>query len=169
MNPVVVLRKEHEAIEAELDELNFIMGDSGCSSSGSRLDSKHQTEQRGEINYPNLIHTFWKLCKLWESHEEMEEKLFEVMDSEGFSIPIESIFLEHKDLREHVQRIGDAINSGSDFKIRKALCEDMRVFVDVLRKHARDEEDVLSGVIVSEFSEKGMREIGRIIGKYGRG
>jgi|APSaa5957512622_1039677.scaffolds.fasta_scaffold02588_16 hemerythrin-like domain-containing protein len=160
MNPVEVLNKEHEAIEVELDELDFIMGDSGCPTSDS------DEVNSGEVNYPNLVHTFWKLCKLWENHEEMEEELFKVMDKEGFNIPVKSIFLEHKSLKKQVKNIGDAINSGSDFKVRKILCKDVREFVDVLRKHAGDEEDVLSGVIVSEFSDEGMREIRRIVGKY---
>ncbi len=147
MDPVVVLRKEHEVIEIELSELDFIM------------DSE-------ELNYSNLVHTFWKICELWERHEKMEEELFEVMKREGFEIPIESILLEHESLRGRVKRITDAINSGSDFEVRKALAKEMREFVDVVRKHSEDEEEVLFGVLVSEFSEEGLEEITRIIGKY---
>ena len=150
MNPVVVLRKEHEAIEMELSELDFIMED----------------DKENNINYPNLVHTFWKVCELWEVHEKMEEELFEVMKNEGFEIPIESIFLEHESLRGDVKRISDAINSGNDFEVRRALGKEMREFVDVLRKHAEDEDEVLAGVIVGDFSDEGMGEIRRIVGKY---
>jgi len=149
MNPVKVLRDEHEAIEIELSELDFIMGES-------------------EINYSNLVHTFWKVCELWNAHEKMEEKLFEVMKREGFRIPIETIFLKHESLREDVNRINAAINSGSDFEIRKVLAREMRGFVDVLRKHVNDEDEILFGVVVSEFSKEGMAEIRRIILKAGK-
>ena len=158
MNPIKVLRDEHEAIKVELAELEFIMGDAGCAA--------FKSEEKHVINYSNLIHTFWKLCKLWENHEEMEEEIFKVMDEEGFAIPIESISLEHESLRGRVKRITEAINSGSDFEVRRVLCKEMREFVDVLRKHAEDEEDVLSGVLLGEFSDKGLGEIRRIIGKY---
>ena len=150
MNPIKVLREEHEAIEMELGELDFIMD------AGDDM-----------INYPNLVHTFWKVCELWERHEKMEAEIFEVMKKEGFEIPIDTILLEHKDLRGHVKKIGDAINSGSDARVRVALVEDVRMFVDVLRKHTEDEEDVLTGVIVSEFSEKGIEEILRIVLMHG--
>lgn len=160
MNPVRILREEHEKIGVELDELDFIMGDSGCPY------SSFESSEEGEINYPNLVHTFWKLCEIWENHEKMEEELFGVMKREGFEIPIEGILLEHEDLRGHVKKIGDAINSGSDIKVRKALCKDVKVFVDVLRKHTGDEESILSGVIVGDFSEDGMREMKEIVGKY---
>jgi len=160
MNPIETLRKEHEDIKIELDELDFIMGSSGCPTSNFEI------KDGGDINYPNLIHTFWKVGKLWDNHEKMEEELFKVMDREGFKIPIKSIFLEHKSLRKQVKKIESAINSGSDFEMRKVLCKEMKEFVDVLRKHAEDEEDVLSGVIIGDFSEEGMGEIKEIVGKY---
>ncbi len=144
MNAIVILRDEHERIEMELSELDFIM----------EVDM---------INYSNLVHTFWKICEIWEAHEKLEEELFAVMKSEGFEIPIEAILLEHKDLRGHVKRIGDAINSGSDAQVRKALADNMRVFVDVVRKHMEDEDDILSGVLESEFSDEGRKEISRIV------
>ncbi|MCD4770951.1 hemerythrin domain-containing protein [archaeon] len=147
MNPVAVLRKDHEMIEMELSELDFIMkGDS--------------------VNYSNLVHTFWKVCKLWDLHELKEEELFAAMKKEGFEVPIETILLEHGSLRERVKKIEAAINSGSDFEVRKVLAKEMREFVDVLRKHAEDEDDVLAGVIVGDFSDEGVREIKRIVGKY---
>lgn len=158
MNPVKVLAKEHEVIRVELDELDFIM-DLVCGS-----DESCGGEE--EINYSNLIHTFWKVCELWDSHERMEEEMFEVMKFENFEIPIEAILLEHKILRGHVEKISEAINSGSDLKVREVFVSDLREFVDVLRKHAEDEEDALMGVIVDEFSEEGIEKIKEIVGKY---
>ena len=147
MNPVVVLRKEHEAIELELSELDFIM-------------------EGDEINYANLVHTFWKVCELWESHEKMEEELFGIMKDEGFEIPIDIILLEHESLRGRVEKIGDAINSGSEFEVKKVLAKEMRELVDVMRKHADDEDEVLFGVLIDSFSEEGRNKINKIIGKY---
>ncbi|MBR9702121.1 hypothetical protein GOV13_04335 [Candidatus Pacearchaeota archaeon] len=147
MNPVIILRKEHEAIEMELSELDFIMSE-------------------GDINYSNLVHTFWKTCELWDGHEKLEEDIFDVMKKEGFEIPIDAILLEHKSLSGRVESITNAINSGSDFEVRKVLAKEMREFVDVLRVHMDREDDVFSGVLVSEFSEEGLREIKRIVGKY---
>jgi len=147
MNPVVVLRKEHEVIGIELDELDFIMGEP-------------------DINYSNLVHTFWKVGAFWDVHEKMEEEIFEIMKAEGFEIPIETILLEHRSLREQVKSINAAINSGSDFEVRKVLAREMKEFVDVLRKHAGDEDEILAGVIVGDFSDEGLKEIRRIVGKY---
>ncbi len=147
MNPIVVLGEEHEAIELELSELDFIMDED-------------------EINYANLVHTFWKVCELWESHEKMEEELFEVMKHEGFEIPIDIILLEHESLRGRVKKIGDAINSGSEFEVKKVLAKEMRELVDVMRKHADDEDEILFGVLFDSFSEEGINKINNIIGKY---
>lgn len=150
MDPVEVLRKEHEAISIELDELDFIM----------------KTKNGEEINYSNLVHTFWKVCELWDSHEKMEEEIFVVMKDENFEIPIEAILLDHKRLRGRIKSISDAINSGSDFEVRQVFDNELCEFVDVLRKHAADEEDALMGVLVGEFSDEGLEEIKRIVGKY---
>lgn len=151
MNPVSVLGSEHDALEMELSELKFIISVS---------------EEGEEINYPNLVHTFWKTCGLWQTHEKMEEDIFRVMEKEGFVIPIETIFLEHKKLRGHIKRINDAINSGNDAKVRNALIDNMKSFVEVLRKHVCDEEEILAGVIVSNFSREGVKEIRNVVGKY---
>ncbi|MBT6690557.1 hypothetical protein HN903_01835 [archaeon] len=167
MNPVKILRDEHKAIEMELSELDFIMKEVPKGVPSAQMAST-EVDEVGNINYSNLVHTFWKVGELWTAHEKMEEELFEVMKAEGFAIPIETIFLEHRDLRGHVKKIGDAINSGSDARVREALVKDMRVFVDVLRKHAEDEDEVLFGVVVSEFSAEGMKAIKRIVLRAGK-
>ena len=166
MDPVAVLRREHVAIEMELSELEFIMDGLKEGAPFSQVAVAYDGRQ-GNINYSNLVHTFWKACELWERHEQMEEEIFGVMKKEGFEIKIETILLEHEKLEGYVKRISDAINSGSDFEVRKALAKDMREFVGVLRKHTEDEEEILFGVVVSNFSKEGMREIKGIVGKYG--
>lgn len=147
MDPVAVLVKDHEKIEIELSELDFIIdGD--------------------EVNYPNLVHTFWKTCEIWNSHEMKEEEIFEVMKDENFEIPIDILLLEHESLRGRIEKITKAINSGSDFEVRKVLRVEMREFVDILRVHLKREEDALSGVLSDNFSEEGLDKIGVIVGKY---
>jgi hemerythrin-like domain-containing protein len=144
MNPVKILRDEHEKVFIELDELDFII-----------------TEPR--LNYSNLVHTFWKVCELWNPHEKMEEKIFKVMEREGFVIPIETILLTHEDLRGKLEKINGAINSGSDFEVKSVLVKEMKEFVDVLRKNMEDEDEILFGVIVSNLSDEGMEEIRNIV------
>jgi hemerythrin-like domain-containing protein len=151
MDPIDILRSEHENIGVELDELDFII----------------ESSNGGVINYSNLVHTFWKLCEAWQNHEKMEEELFKVMGREGFEIPIQTILLEHENMSGRVERISDAINSGNDFEVRKVLEKEVRELVDIIRKHSEMEENILSGVILDLFSEGAMEEMKGIIGKWG--
>jgi len=162
MDVVAVLRNEHERIRTELSELDFIMV-------GATSDDSSVGEEGEGVNYSNLVHTFWKLCEFWESHEKMEEKVFPIMEREGFVVPVESIFLEHKKLRGRIKRINEAINSGSDLEVRKVLAKEMREFVDILRKHADDEDEILTGVIVANFSAEAVEEIKQIVLRAGKG
>lgn len=147
MDVVEVLRKDHEEIGIELDELDFIMGG-------------------GEINYGNLTRTFWKVCRMWDDHERMEEELFGLMGSEGFEIPVDAITLEHVAIRERKGRIEEALNSGSEFRVREVFGKELREFVGIIRAHVEMEEDVLSGVIVDLFSREGLRLMKKVVGKY---
>ncbi len=58
-NPIEMLKQEHEDIERELLEIEAIAEDEN-------------------INYPNLVHVTGKLCKIWDEHEEKEEKIFPI-------------------------------------------------------------------------------------------
>lgn len=147
MNPVEVLVGDHEEIRIELDELDFIM-------------------EEDEIHYGNLTRTFWKVCRMWDDHEKMEEELFEIMGDEGFEIPIDIISLEHIAIRERKRGIEDALNSGSEARIREVFRSELRGFVDIIRAHIEVEEDVLSGVLVGEFSDEGLKRMKKIVGKY---
>ena len=61
MDPIERLKKEHEEIERELLELETIT-------------------EASPINYPNLIHVIKKLCNIWEMHEEVEQKIFNILN-----------------------------------------------------------------------------------------
>ncbi len=165
MNPIVVLREEHEAIERELSELDFIMEGVGEGASFAQVASVY-AGRRGGINYSNLVHTFWKICRFWDNHEKMEEEIFEVIREEGYAFPIENIFLDHESLRKRVREINSAVNSGSDLEVRRVLGKEMREFVDILRKHTAEEEEILIGIFPETFSEEGSKKIKEIIGKY---
>lgn len=147
MNVVEVLVGDHEEIRVELDELDFIM-------------------EEDEIHYGNLTRTFWKVCRMWDNHEKMEEELFELMGLEGFEIPIDIISMEHIAIVERKRGIEDALNSGSELKVREVFDEELRGFVDIIRAHIEVEEDVLSGVLIGEFSDEGVERMKKVVGKW---
>jgi len=146
MNPINVLKREHEDIERELFELESIMEDE-------------------IINYSNLIHTFEKLCRLWDSHEREEEEIFAVMEKEQIRVPVYTMTCEHRDIRGHITRFKAAINSGSDFKIKDSLGKDIRVLVDKIREHMNQEDEILYTIALSEFSDEELKEMVRAIRK----
>lgn len=144
MNVIKVLKDEHDAVRVELSELDFIMdGD--------------------EINYPNLVHTFWKLCKIWDSHEKMEEELFVVMKKEGFDIPTEIILPEHKSLRGRIKGIEDAISSNKESEVKKVFTKEMKELVNILRKHMIGEEAVFEKLLIVNLSDEGKERIRQIV------
>ena len=144
MNPISELRKEHIAIERELFELESIMEDE-------------------LINYSNLVHTFRKLCDLWDPHECEEEKIFLIMEKEQVKMPVYTMTCEHKDIRGHVGALKTAINSGSDYNIKECFGKDLRVIIDKLRNHMLQEDEVLYTIASNEFTEEELIEMARAI------
>jgi len=115
----------------------------------------------GEINYSNLVHTFKKFCELWDVHERAEDKIFAVMKRERIIVPVYTMTCEHKDIRVHVDRIKDAINSGSDFKVRTCFDRDLRPLLVNVRKHMNMEDEVLYRIASDDFTEEELKEMGR--------
>jgi len=144
MNPISELRKEHIAIERELFELESIMEDE-------------------LINYSNLVHTFRKLCDLWDPHEREEEKIFLIMEKEQVKMPVTVMTCEHEDIRAHVVALKAAINSGNDYKIKECLAKDLRVVVDKVRDHMTQEDEILYTLALNEFTEDELIEMARAI------
>jgi len=140
MNPIEVLKQEHRNIERELIELESIMEDE-------------------EINYPNLIHVFKRLCPSWNEHEEKEEKIFSIMEKEKIKIPVYTMLCEHRDLKGHRDIISEAINSGNEFKIKKVLNEHGKIIIAKLRKHINDEDKVLYTITLQEFTPEELKEL----------
>jgi iron-sulfur cluster repair protein YtfE (RIC family) len=140
MNPIEELEKEHEEIERELKELETI-------------------EKSKRINYPNLIHVFKKLIKIWNEHEEKEDRLFPVLEKEEIKIPVEKMLFDHKELGKFKERIINAINSGDENSVKESLNRDGREIIKKLRKHIDDEESVLYLVTLENFD---MRELERV-------
>ena len=60
---------EHKTINSYLDEITQI------------ADSAEEEEYSNEVNVSALMHSFKKLCSLWDKHEKEEEKLFSELRS----------------------------------------------------------------------------------------
>jgi len=144
MNPIAELKKEHKEIERELFELDCIMKDE-------------------IINYSNLVHTFKKLCTIWDRHEAEEMKIFSVMEKEQIRVPVHTMTCEHRDIAGHIVGIKNAINSGKDFDVKKSFEKDLRVVVDKIRDHMNKEDEVLYTIALSEFTEEELAEMVRAI------
>ena len=144
MNAIQVLKLEHIDIERELFELDAIM--------------------EGEvINYPNLLHVFRRLCELWDPHEEREELVFGVMKKERIKVPVYKMTCEHRDLRGHIKRMKEAINLGSDYRIRKAFHDDLRIIVGKIRRHMLMEDEVLYTLALEVFTDEELAEMSRAV------
>jgi hemerythrin-like domain-containing protein len=144
MNAIHALKLEHIGIERELFELDAIMD--------------------GEvINYPNLLHVFRRLCELWDPHEVMEEKVFGVMKKERIKVPVYTMTCEHRDLRGHVKKMKEAINSGSDYRIRKCFHDDLRIIVGKIRRHMLVEDEVLYTLALEVFTDEELAEMNKLV------
>jgi DUF438 domain-containing protein len=144
MNPISELRKEHIAIERELFELDSIMEDE-------------------IINYPNLVHTFRKLCDIWDHHEHEEQKIFAVMEKEQIRVPVHIMTCEHKDISGHILGLKNSINSGNDAKVKESLDKDLSVIVKKIREHMNKEDEILYTIALNEFTDEELAEMSRAI------
>ncbi len=140
MNPIDLLKEEHEDIERELIELETMKEDS-------------------EINLPNLAHTFKKLHVLWDGHEKREEKLFKVLKKDEIIVPVKKMMLEHQKLAKHKDAIYDAIDSGSEAKMKKVFDENVPVILTELRAHIADEDEVLYRITSQLFTTEEIKEL----------
>jgi hemerythrin-like domain-containing protein len=143
-NPLNILKEEHEQIDMEILQLEAVM-------------------EEDVINYPSLIHCFKKLCAFWDIHEEKEEKVFGIMEKERIKIPVYKMTCEHRDLREHINRIKEAINSGSEAKLKECLDKDLKELIDKIRVHKNMEDEVLYTIALEEFTSDELKEISRVL------
>lgn len=140
MNSIEKLKQEHVEIERELFELESIM-------------------QEEIINYPNLIHVFKKLCKIWNEHEEKEEKIFSILKHERIIFPVEKMLFEHKELNPYRKAIEKAIESRSEFEIKKVLNNQGKIIIEKLRKHIKDEDEILYRITPEIFTPEELKEL----------
>ncbi|MFA5060696.1 MAG: hemerythrin domain-containing protein [Candidatus Pacearchaeota archaeon] len=145
-NPLDILKKEHEQIEMELFQLESVMEDDEV------------------INYPNLVHCFKELCSIWDIHEEKEEKVFGIMEKERIKMPVYKMTCEHRDLRGHINRIKEAINSGNEAKLRERFESDLKRLISKIRAHKNMEDEVLYTIALEEFTPEELEDIGKILG-----
>ena len=85
---------------------------------------------------------FARICTY--CHEQKEEELFRLIYIDQIKLPIEQMRLDHKALKNHKDTIIKAMNSGSDFEIKKALHVNGKILIEKLRKHINDEDDIFS-------------------------
>jgi len=123
------LRKEHEMVERELIELEENM----CSE---------------EINYSNIKHVFSRLINLWNFHEEKEEKIFKDIKDKNPNFNLDKMVFEHRELTGIKKAILETLNSGSDSEIKASLDTDVKMLIEKLRKHMKDEEVILNNLDV---------------------
>ena len=121
MTSIESIRKEHLRIERELIEIETIIDEE-------------------EINYPNLAHVFKRLFDYWDAHEEKEDAFLKSL-SKGY-LPVTKMLSQHKELKGHKKVIQDAINSGNDIEVKATLDTDVRFFIDKVRNHISQEEEL---------------------------
>jgi hypothetical protein len=121
---IEIVKKEHEQMERELLELNFII--------------------EGEtINYSNMVHTFVKIKEMWDIHEKRVEKVFNELVKKEIKIPIKQILFEHGKLNQYYTKIKNAINSGSEPKIKKTLNTTGKELIKTLKDHITFEDEII--------------------------
>lgn len=144
MNPIKELKKEHEIIERELKEMETI------------------SENR-RVNYPNLIHVFKKLIKIWNEHEEKEDKLFPILEKEEIKVPVEKMLFDHKELGKYKGKIVKSINSGNESRVKEALRNEGEEIITKLREHIKDEEKVLYSLTLKNFQIKELEKAWNLV------
>jgi uncharacterized protein len=142
MNPIELLKQEHEQIERELLELEII---------------------QEEPNLSNLTHTFKKLHEIWDRHEKKEEKLFKVLKKDKIVVPVKKMMLEHDALRKHKDAIYNAIKSGSEHEIKSVLKNNIPIILDKLRSHIADEDEILYRLTLQLFTSAELKELEKSI------
>ena len=148
MNFIKKLKSEHEEIERELLELETI----------TNLSDE-------EINYPNLVHVLKKLFKIWDFHEQKEEKIFLSFKKEKIIIPVEKMTFDHRKLKKHKENIKKALDSNSEFEIKKMLKIEVKEVIKKLRVHIEDEENTLLILPVLDlFSNEQIMHLNKIAG-----
>lgn len=142
VNAIEKLKEEHEEIDVELLELEEVMDEA-------------------IINYSNLIHSFKKLCERWDVHEKREEKIFAVMKKEKIIVPVRMMTSQHRELRTHIDHIKNAINSGSDAKVRETFDKDLKILIQKIKDHKNSEDEILYTVALEEFTPQELEEMSR--------
>jgi len=99
------------------------------------------------------------LHNLWNSHEQKEEKLFAVLAKQNVHVPVERMVFEHRQLRGHKKVIEEAIKAASESEVKVSLETDGRMMIGKLRKHIKDENEVIYKIATENFSIDEIREL----------
>lgn len=144
MDFIKKLKQEHEQIERELIELETIINSE-------------------KINYPNLIHVYKKLHDFWNEHEKKEEKIFLILKHEKIIIPVEKMIFEHGGLKPLKEALINAMNSGSEEKIKETLEGSGRVILGKIRTHINFEDEILYRITLENFTQEEIEEAEKLI------
>ncbi|MFH1500997.1 MAG: hemerythrin domain-containing protein [archaeon] len=134
------LKAEHEDIERELMELEVIA-------------------QSQIVNYSNLLHVFKKIVALWDHHEKKEELIFPKLKRSNILIPVEKMLFDHRELKPYKDTIKRAIESGSEFEVKRALRVSGKVISEKLREHIQDEENALFSAVLDQYTKEELNKI----------
>lgn len=140
LNFAELLEKEHEIIEDFLVELETII-------------------HSQQLNYSNLHNFLNNFSKFWDEHEEKEEKIFQILEKEGFKIPTKKITFEHNGLRKYRDEISKAISSGSELKVKNCLNTLGKEMIMKFRKHLKEEDWIIYAVSEEMLSEKAIEKL----------
>lgn len=129
------LRKEHEAIERELLELETLLED---------------FDEGEEFNHTNCAHVLKKLFSVWDSHETKERMFFDNLNRKSESrseIPINTLHFNNPELSGHKKVLTYAINSGDISKLKTSLDTDGRMLMEKLRRDIKKDSELYDKIL----------------------
>lgn len=141
MDPLGVLRREHQAIQkrlSELDEMTYSMA----------------------VNVRDLSFSFREVLRLLEKHEEKEELLLEILSQEGISVSIESLNTRYGELKEKMDVVLEVLEGGDEREIKEILHGACGELIDRIKAHIYAEENVFSKINWSKVDKRTLDKIG---------
>jgi len=140
MNPIEILRREHEALRREINNIE-------------------EMTYSPSVNVRDFSFLFKELFKFWDMHEEKERKLFGVLNELGFDFKMDTIKFNDGDLIEYRTAVTDAINSGDESRIKELLHGICGELVDILKAHLMAQEMVFDKIDWNNLDKESLEKI----------
>lgn len=134
MDPLEILRREHQIIQkyiSELDEMTYSVS----------------------VNVRDLSFLFKEVFRFLEDHEKKEDLLFEALAEGGYEIAIDQIKFEHGDIKEKRDIVLKALNRGEDEEIKSVLYSVCAELIDRIKAHILAEENLLEKIPWSKLDK----------------